>query len=185
MILQHLAHNWWAVALRGLFAILFGVIAFATPGITLATLVLFFGAFALVHGIVTLVAGFNRPKGAPSHGHFILQGIAGILLGLLTFFMPGITALVLLFVIATWSILMGIFEIVAGIRLRKDISGEWMLVLSGVVSVIFGAFLFLRPGAGALAVIWLIGIYAVVTGFMLLGLSFRLKGLKKAFPAAA
>jgi uncharacterized membrane protein HdeD (DUF308 family) len=185
MILQHLAHNWWAVALRGLFAILFGVIAFATPGITLVTLILVFGAFALVHGIVTLAAGFNRPKGAPAHGHFILQGLAGILLGLVTFFMPGITAIALLLLIAAWSIVMGIFEIVAAIRLRKEISGEWMLILGGIVSVLFGAFLVMRPGAGALAVIWLIGIYAVVTGFMLLGLSFRLKGLKKALPASA
>jgi uncharacterized membrane protein HdeD (DUF308 family) len=173
-MMEALARRWWAVALRGVSAILFGAIALAMPGITLVTLILLFGAFTLVHGVVALFA------------RHIAQGLVGIAVGLVAFLWPGLTGVAFLFLIAAWSIVTGVFEIVAGIRLRKVISGEWMLVLGGVLSVLFGVFVAMRPGAGALAIIWLIGAYAIVFGFMLVGLSLRLKGLKShAAPAPA
>ena len=118
-MIQHLARNWWVMALRGVSAILFGLLAFTWPGLTLSTLVLLFGAFQTIHGVVTIIGGFNHPKGEPRHGHFLLQGLASIALGIFTFVFPGITTVVLLFLIAAWSILMGGFEVFAGIRLRK------------------------------------------------------------------
>jgi uncharacterized membrane protein HdeD (DUF308 family) len=172
-MVEALARRWWAVALRGVSAILFGVIALAMPGITLVTLILLFGVFTLIHGVVALFA------------RHIAQGLIGILVGLVAFLWPGLTGVAFLFLIAAWSIVTGLFEIIAGIRLRKVISGEWMLILSGVLSLLFGLFVAMRPGAGALAIIWLIGAYAIVFGVMLVGLSFRLKGLKApAAPAA-
>ena len=180
-----LARNWWALALRGLFAVLFGLLAFAWPGLTLAALVILFGAYALVDGVFALLAAVRAAEAHERWWLFVLEGLAGIAASLITFMWPGITALVLLYLIAWWAVITGIFEIAAAIRLRKEISGEWVLVLSGAVSVIFGLVLLFRPGVGALAVIWLIGAYALVFGALLSMLAFRLRGHpgQKAAPA--
>jgi uncharacterized membrane protein HdeD (DUF308 family) len=170
--------NWWLLALRGLVAVLFGVLAFVWPGATLITLVWLFGAFALVNGLLSLILAAKAPKGYPRIGSLILGGLLGILAGLLTFVMPGITALGLLMLIAAWAIVTGIMEVVAAIRLRKIIANEWLLILAGIASVAFGVILFLQPAAGALALIWLIGAWALIFGILLIVLAFRMRNWK-------
>ena len=173
-----LAKNWWLLLLRGIAALFFGVVAFAWPGITLVVLVLLYGAYALVDGALAIAAAIRgRGRHAPT-GWLVFVGVLGIAAGIATFFWPAITALVLLALIAAWSILHGVLEIVGAIRLRREIEGEWLLILSGIVSVAFGLLVLIFPGAGALALIWLIGAYAVVFGVLLIALSLRLRGLR-------
>ena len=169
--------NWWLLALRGLVAVLFGVLAFMWPGGTLITLVWLFGAFALVNGILSLVLA-TKTKGYPKVGSLILGGLLGILAGLLAFVMPGITALGLLILIAAWAIVTGIMELVAAVRLRKIINNEWLLVLAGIASVVFGILLLFQPAAGALVLIWWIGAWALLSGIVLMILAFRMRNWK-------
>lgn len=183
-MLDVLARNWWAVVLRGVFAVIFGLLALIWPGATLFVLIMLFGAYALVDGVFALIAAFRVAGG--DRWPLLLEGVVGILIGLLTFFWPGVTALVLLSFIAAWAIITGIFEIVAAIRLRREIEGEWALGLAGVASLIFGVLLILFPGAGALSLIWLIGAYAIVFGILLILLGLRLRGMGAAgAPGAA
>jgi uncharacterized membrane protein HdeD (DUF308 family) len=169
--------NWWLLALRGLVAVLFGMLAFMWPGATLITLVWLFGAFALVNGILSLVLA-AKTKGYPKVGSLIFGGLLGILAGLLAFVMPGITALGLLILIAAWAIVTGIMELVAAVRLRKIINNEWLLVLAGIASVVFGILLLFQPAAGALVLIWWIGAWALLFGILLMILAFRMRNWK-------
>jgi uncharacterized membrane protein HdeD (DUF308 family) len=169
-----LAKNWWLLLLRGIAAIIFGVLAFAWPGITLLTLILFYGAFALVDGVLAIIAAMTGGAPAPRWWLAII-GLLGIAAGLLTFLMPGLSALVLLFFIAGWAVATGLFQIIGAIQLRKEIDNEWLLILGGVISVLFGIGMMLAPGAGALALVWVIGTYAVIIGGVLVVLAFRLK----------
>ena len=176
-VLPVLARNWWALALRGLAAILFGVLAFAWPGISLFVLVLFFGAYMLVDGIFAIVAAVRAAGEEDRWWLLLIQGILGVLAGLVAFFWPGLTALALLYFIAAWAIVTGIMEIIAAIRLRQEVEGEWALGLSGLLSVIFGVLLAVLPApAGLLSLVWLIAAYAVATGGLLLILAFRVRG---------
>jgi uncharacterized membrane protein HdeD (DUF308 family) len=169
-----LAKNWWLLLLRGIAAIIFGLLAFAWPGLTLLTLILFYGAFALVDGVLAIVAAMTG--GVPgSRWWLAIVGLLGIAAGLLTFLTPGLTALVLLFFIAGWAIVTGVFEIIGAIKLRKEIDNEWLLILGGIISVLFGVGMMLAPGAGALALVWVIGAYSVVMGVIFVALAFRLK----------
>jgi uncharacterized membrane protein HdeD (DUF308 family) len=169
-----LAKNWWLLLLRGIAAIIFGVLAFAWPGLTLLTLILFYGAFALMDGVLAIVAAITG--GAPGPRWWLaIVGLLGIAAGLLTFLMPGLSALVLLYFIAGWAIATGVFQIIGAIQLRKEIDNEWFLILGGVISVLFGLGMMVAPGAGALALVWVIGSYAVVIGAMFVALAFRLK----------
>lgn len=174
MFLSDLARHWWAVVLRGVAAVVFGILAFIWPGLTLAVLVLLWGAYALIDGILDLIYAFRM--GGSQRWAPLLEGIAGILAGVLTFVWPGITALVLLYFIAAWAIITGLFEIVQAIRLRQEIHGEWLLVLGGIASVVLGIILLVAPGAGAVALIWAIGGYAIIFGLLLIALGFRLRG---------
>ncbi len=176
MNIEAFAANWWAVALRGVAAIVFGVLTFAWPGITLVALVLLFGAYALVEGIFNVVAAVMRRGREQPWWMLLAEGLVSIAAGLITFSWPGITALVLLYVIAFWAVVTGVLEIVAAVRLRQRIAGEMWLAVSGVLSVVFGVLVALMPGAGALAVVFWIGAYAIVFGALLLGLAFRLRG---------
>ena len=176
-----LARNWWALALRGLAAVLFGIMAFAWPGMTLGVLVLLYGAYALVDGVLAIIAAVaGRTSGMPWWA-LLLEGVMGVTIGILTFAWPGITALVLLYLIAAWAVVTGALEIAAAIRLRKEIRGEWLLALSGIISVLFGIALVINPVGGALAVVWLIGAYAIAFGVLLIALGFRLRGAAKRF----
>ncbi len=179
LILRAVARHWWILALRGLLAVIFGGLALLWPGPTLAALVLFFGAFALVDGVLALVVGArSRWWGV------VLLGLLGIAAGVLTFMRPGITALALLYLIAGWAIVRGVFEIVGAIQLRRELENEGLLVLAGLASIAFGVLIFLFPGAGALSVVWLIGAFAIWVGILMLFLAFRLKKLPDRLAAA-
>jgi uncharacterized membrane protein HdeD (DUF308 family) len=170
-----LARHWWMVALRGVAGIGFGILTFVEPRASLFALVILFGAFAIVDGAFNTVTGIRAIQGGRRWGWMIFQGLAGMAAGVLTFIWPGMTALVLLMVIAAWSVVTGVSAIAAAIRLRKHIRGEWLLALSGLLSVAFGVVLFLFPGAGALALVLWIGAYALVFGAVLVALAFRLR----------
>ena len=166
--------TWWLMALRGLAAVIFGVLAFAWPGLTLLTLVMLFGAYAIVNGVLALIQTFNAPADKRVNG-LATEALISVLAGVFAFLMPGITALTLLVLIALWAIVNGIVEIVSAIRLRKVIAHEWLLVSAGVLSVVFGAVLLLRPGVGAVALVWWIGAFAIVFGGVLITLAFRMR----------
>lgn len=170
-----LARNWWAIALRGVAAIVFGALALLLPATTLTGLILLFGAYALIEGVFGVIAATRGRAGAP-RWMLLLEGLVSIAAGLVTFFWPGLTALVLLYVIAAWALVTGVLEIVVAVRLRKRIRGEWWLALSGILSVITGGLMMWAPDAGALALVLWIGAYAVVFGALLIGLALRLRG---------
>ena len=173
-MLQFIGRNWWLLVLRGICAILFGVLAFTWPGMTIGALVLLFGAYALVGGILAFVAAFANSSGTP-WWILVLEGLVSIAAALLTFLYPGITAVALLVLIAMWAIVTGVFELAAAIQLRKEIEGEVWLGLAGLASVLFGVVLLARPGIGALAVVWMIGTYSILFGVLLVALGFRVK----------
>ena len=173
-----LARNWWLLALRGVAGILFGIVAFVWPGATLAALILVFGAYVFVDGIFAVVAGIRMRRQLSLWWLVVVEGVAGIILGVLTFRSPDTTALVLLTFIAAWSILTGVLEIATAVQLRKMIAHEWLLILSGVVSIIFGALLIMQPAAGAIAIVWLIGAYALLFGILTLLFAFRVRGMR-------
>jgi uncharacterized membrane protein HdeD (DUF308 family) len=177
-----LAQNWWTLVLRGIAAIIFGILAYLWPGITFTVLVLFFGAYALWDGVFALIGAF-RTEGE-RRWSLVLEGVVGIAAGLVTFFWTGAASLALLLVIGAWAIVTGIFEIVSAIRLRKEIEGEWLLLISGVLSVLFGIALAIWPAAGLVAVTWMVGAYAMVFGFLLTILGFRLRNVSKGRLAA-
>lgn len=171
-----LVHDWRVLLLRGLFAVLFGVAALVWPGLTLAVLVLLFGAYALADGLLAAVAALGAPAGYERRWVLLLEGAAGVIVGTLTFLWPAMTALALLYFIAAWAVVTGALQVVAAVRLRELISHEWLLVLGGALSVLFGVALMAVPVAGALAVVWLIGVYAVASGMLLVALALRLRG---------
>ncbi len=169
-MVRTLAQHWWVLLVRGLLAILFGVLTFARPLITIGVLVLFWGAYALVDGIFEVVAGVRAKWGS-----LILLGVLGIVAGVVTFAWPVITAMALLYIIAFWAIVAGVMQIAAAIRLRKEVEGELLWILSGLCTVILGVWLIARPGAGAISLVWLIASFAIAWGILLVILSFRLK----------
>jgi uncharacterized membrane protein HdeD (DUF308 family) len=174
-LLQELTRHWWLLLLRGVAAIAFGILAFIWPGVTLFTLMILYGAFALIDGVLALAASFTSRSDAVPRWWLVLTGILGIAAGLIALFWPGITALVLIMFIGAWAIVRGVMEILAAIQLRKQIEGEWLLVLAGVLSVLFGLGVLIFPGTGALALIWLIAIYAVAIGVVMIMLALRLR----------
>jgi uncharacterized membrane protein HdeD (DUF308 family) len=174
-----MTRTWWAVALRGAVAVIFGLLALIWPGITLLALVILFGAYAFTDGAFALgSAFFGENADGRSRAWLAVQGVAGIVLGLVAFFWPDVTALVLLYVIAAWAIVTGVLGVIAAIRLRKEIRGEWLMALSGVLSVVFGLLLAIWPGAGALTLVLFIGAFALLFGAVLIGLGLRLRHLR-------
>jgi uncharacterized membrane protein HdeD (DUF308 family) len=167
--------HWWALALRGVVALLFGIAALIWPGITLAVLVLMFGAYALVDGAFAVVSAARGRGRRRDWWVVLLEGLAGIIAGIFAFLWPLVAALVLVYLIAAWALFTGVMEIIAAVRLRREIENEWLLALTGVASIIFGVLLMVWPVAGALAVVTIIGIYAIVFGIVMLILAFRLR----------
>ncbi|MEU6711613.1 HdeD family acid-resistance protein [Nonomuraea sp. NPDC046802] len=170
-----ISRTWWLLLVRGIAAIIFGILTWAWPAITLLVLVIIFGVFALVNGVFALGAGFRH--GEQSRVWLIVSGIIGILAGIVALVWPGITSLALLFVVAFWAILAGISEIAAGFHLRKTIEDEWMLIVGGILLVLFGIILLLWPGAGLLSLVWLLGFFAILYGIAMAVLAFRVKKL--------
>ena len=176
------ASRWWAVVLRGIVAIAFGVLAFAWPGVTLATLVLMFGFYALLDGIFSLVAAFGGNRTREDRWALGLEGVVGLWAGIVTLRAPSVTAVVLVFLISIWAMVCGFLRIAAAFRLRKEISGEFWLGLSGVLSVVFALILMFRPLSGALGLVWLIAGYALVFGVTLIILGFELRHVRALLP---
>lgn len=172
---ETLAQNWWLVLLRGIAGIIFGILTFTAPGISLAVLVLFFGAYSLVDGVLATISAIRWHDEIDRWWVLLIEGLAGIAAGLVTLFWPGITALALLYVIAAWAVVTGGLEIAAAIRLRKIIDGEWLLALTGILSIAVGVLLAVFPSAGALALVIWIGAYVAAAGVLLIALAFRLR----------
>lgn len=168
-----LRRTWWLLLLRGLMAIAFGILSWVQPGISLAALVMLFGVYALIDGLAGV---WSSLAGHKDDGHWwvlLLWGVVGVGVGTLTLSAPGITALALLFYIALWAVATGVLQIVAAVRLRNEIEGEWLLALSGLASVAFGVVLMVRPMAGAIALLWIIATYAILFGILLVVLAFK------------
>jgi uncharacterized membrane protein HdeD (DUF308 family) len=180
-MLNTLTKNWWTFLLRGAIAIVFGILALIWPAQAKLALVLLFGAYALMDGMFSVFAGIASYQLFNRWWVMVLEGVTGILVGVLTFVWPNITALALLYIIAAWAIITGIFEIVAAIQFRHVITGEWALIVSGLLSVLFGGLLFVFPAAGTVSLVWLIGIYAIGFGILMTVFAFRLHGLGRNF----
>lgn len=174
-----IAKNWWSLVLRGLAAIVLGLITIVWPGITLGALVLLFGAYTLIDGLLSLAGAVRAAENHERWGSLLFEGLAGIAAGIVTFAWPAITALTLVYVIATWALITGVFEIAAAVRLRKVLPGEWLLALSGFASLILGILMIAVPLAGALAIALWVGIYALVFGALLIALGLRLRSWTK------
>jgi uncharacterized membrane protein HdeD (DUF308 family) len=168
--------SWWVLALRGLVAILFGLAILFWPGLALAVLIVLFGAYALIDGILAIIAAFRSSGTGMRRSLLLIEGAIGILFGIVALFWPDLTALALVYIIAFWVILSGIARIVMAIMLRREIENEWSMALSGVLSMILGILLLLLPGAGLLAYTWLIGLLALALGIALIYYAFRVRG---------
>ncbi|MFC4586205.1 HdeD family acid-resistance protein [Sphaerisporangium corydalis] len=167
--------HWWVLAVRGACGILFGILAIVWPLITLLTLVILFGAFAIVSGVFALIGAMRGAHPEESRMWLAASGVFGIVAGIVAWVWPGITAYALLLLIAAYAVVIGVVEIVAAVRRRKAGDTEWLYLVSGVLSVIFGILLFTWPASGALALTWLIGAFAIVYGASLLILAFRVR----------
>jgi len=177
-LLRSMAQHWWLTLLRGIAAVVFGVLALFWPGITALSLVLLWGVYTFADGIFSLGAAIMGSGGATTGQRWWLAitGVLGILAGLVAFFAPVLTGGILLIFIAIWAIAIGVMAIIGAIQLRKEMDGEWLLILSGIIAIVFGVLMFLQPVAGALAVVWMIATFAIIFGIDLIWLSFKLKG---------
>jgi len=175
---NEIARNWWMVALRGAFAILFGLLTIAWPQLTVVVLVALFGAWALLDGISAFIAAWRSAEAKQTWWPFLVTGVLGVGAAIVTWVWPQITALSLLYVIAVWAIASGALQIAAAIRMRKVITNEFWLALAGVGSVVFGLLVLVFPGAGAIGIAWAIGWYAILFGILLVMLGFRLRSMR-------
>lgn len=174
-----LAARWWMLVVRGVAAILFGVLAIVVPEISILSLIILWGAYALVDGVFNLMLAVRRARVGRSWGWLVFEGVVSVGAGVLTFVLPGMTALFLLIVIAVWAVLTGVAEIAAAIMLRRHIRGEWLLAASGVLSIAFGVLMMFFPGSGALALAWIVGGYSIVFGALLIALGLRLNRFRR------
>ena len=182
-MVETLGKNWGWLAVRGVVALLFGLLTLRRPGVSLTVLVLWFGAYAFIDGLSMIISAVSHGPGDSRRFSLFLGGFLAMATGVVTFFWPHITATVLLMLIAFWAIITGIAEIATAIRLRKEIDGEWYLVLAGLLAVALGVLLLARPAAGALAMVLWIGVYAIFSGILLIALSFRLRSWQRMHPA--
>lgn len=178
MLTQPSPHSWWILILRGIAAILFGIVAFVWPALTGVALVIAFGAYALLDGVFAVVTGISRLGHSSRGWAFLLEGLLGIVVGLAALLLPGVVAVALIYLIAAWALITGIFEIVSAVQLRKEITNEWALGLSGLLSIVFGVLVMLQPATGGLAVVWILGGYAIAFGVLLIIAGIRLRGVR-------
>ena len=179
-MLSLVSRDWWVYAVRGIAAILFGIMALIWPGPTLAVLILLFGAYAFVDGVALLVALARGDVLARSHKWITgLMGVLGIAVAIATLVWPGMTALTLLYLVSFWAVTTGILQIASAIEFRKEIDGEFFVVLGGLFSIVFGALLVAFPGTGLLSLVWLVGFWAELFGFSSLGIAYRLHGIDR------
>ncbi|MDX1689045.1 MAG: HdeD family acid-resistance protein [Candidatus Promineifilaceae bacterium] len=172
-----LSKYWWVLLVRGIVAVIFGIAALVWTEITLEVLILLVGAFLLVDGIFSLISAFGDRQRNRRWWVLLLEGVAGVVAGIAVFVWPALSGLVLLYLIAAWALVTGVFEVIAAVQLRREVQGEWVLIVSGILSIIFGVLIAIFPGEGALAVVWVIGIYAILFGVLLILLSFRARGM--------
>lgn len=170
-----LSRTWWVILLRGLTAIVFGILSWLLPEISLTTLVLLFGAYALADGALGIWVAITGRKENEDWWVLLLWAFIGVGIGVVTFLAPDVTTLAILFYIAAWALATGVLQIAVGIHLRKAITGEWRLILAGLASVVFSVLLMAQPGAGALALLWLIATYAIIFGILLVILAFEVR----------
>ena len=180
------ARDWWVFAVRGVAAILFGILAMVWPDRTLTVLVYLFGAYVLVDGVSLLAALVRGDRVARQHGWAVgATGVLGIIAGVVTFAWPGLTALSLLYIVAFWAITIGVLQIIAAFELRRELDNEFWMALGGVASLVFGALLVVSPGEGLISLVWLVGIWSVVFGVSNIGLARRLHAIGAALPTPA
>jgi uncharacterized membrane protein HdeD (DUF308 family) len=173
-----IARDWWVFAIRGVAAIIFGILAFAWPEMTLAVLVILFGAYVLVDGVALLVALAQGDRLARRHPWAVgIMGALGIVAGIATFLWPAVTAMSMLYIVAIWAVATGLMQVLTAIALRKEIDGEFWMVLGGIASIVFGGLLIAFPGEGLISLVWLVGLWAVVFGVSSLGVARRLHGI--------
>ena len=184
-MLHVLARNWWALLIRGIAAVVFGILAFVWPGATWVAIGILFGAYAFVDGIFAIVAAVRMASVHGRWGGLLLEGILGVLAGVAAFCYPGLTALVLAVIMGAWAIVTGILAVSSAWRLRAQIPNEWLWVLSGIVSVLFGIAIFWSPAFGLFALVWMVAFYAILAGLLMIGLAFRLRGMSRQVGAAA
>lgn len=172
---QVVMRNWWMMALRGVLAIIFGLIALFFPGIVLLAFIYVFAAYALIDGIFAVIVAIRERGSLSRWGWLLFEGILGIVAGVFAFVYPGVTALVLLYIVAAWAIVTGIMEIIAAFVIREYVSREWALALAGILSIAFGIILFVLPGTGLLSILWLVGIYSIIFGILFIIRAFQLR----------
>ena len=172
---MNLTKNWWLVVIRGLLALLFGLIALFWPGLTWLVLIVLFGAYAIMDGVFAMLSGVVSSRYSPRWWVFLLEGVISVAAGVIAWMRPGLASLVLIIIIAVWAILTGVLEIAAAIRLRREIKNEWMLALGGFVSIVLGVLMFFQPATGELIITLMIGAYALMFGILLVMLGFRLR----------
>ncbi len=169
--------NWWALVLRGILAVIFGILIIVSPGIALTSLILVLGAYFFVDGIFAVAGALAHREHYQHWWLTLIEGIISIVAGIIAFVNPSLTAFTLLYVIALWAVLTGIFEIIAAVRMREVVHDEWLLAISGILSVLFGLFVIFFPGTGVLAILGIIAGYAIVFGVLLIILGFRLRSM--------
>lgn len=182
-MVQTLRRNWWALLIRGLVAIAFGVIALWHPILAGIALIVLFGAYAFVDGVFAVYSAVAAAEHGTRWWPFAIEGIVGLAIGVITWFEPAATGLALYWLIAAWAIVTGVFEIIAAVQLRRSIAGEIWLIVAGAISILFGVLLWAMPGAGVLTLLWLIGIYAIIFGLLWIVLAFRLRNHATTLPA--
>ena len=172
-----LARSWWALVLRGVAALLFAALALLWPGLTFGILLVLFASFAILDGSLAIVAALKAASEKRRWAALALEGVVGVVVGLLVFAWPGVSAVTLAYLIAFWAIVTGIFELAVAMRMRRLIKGEWAMALGGFASLVFGFVVAARPGTGALAFVWILGAYAALFGVLLIGLGLRLRSV--------